>query len=86
MLVPGANMTSTAKRLEKNGYILRKSDKNDERVTLLEITPKGKKTLDAIEKEQDLLLKNILQDFSQREKEDLLAKVKKLIKNIRQTA
>ena len=84
MLVPGANMTSTAKRLEKNGYILRKSDKNDERVTLLEITPKGKKTLDAIEKEQDLLLKNILQDFSKREKEDLLAKVKKLIKNIRQ--
>src|SRR4030042_2366305 len=86
MLVPGANMTSTAKRLEKNGYILRKSDKDDERVTLLEITSKGKKTLEAIEKEQDRLLKLILQDFSQKEKEDLLAMVKKLIKNIRLAA
>ena len=32
MLVAGANMTGLAKRLEKNGFIRRKSDSNDERV------------------------------------------------------
>lgn len=85
MLVPGANMTSTAKRLEKNGFLVRKSDKNDERVTLLEITPKGKKSLVQIEKEQGRLWQLILQDFSQQESEDLLAKLKKIIKNSRET-
>ena len=38
MLVPGANMTGLAKRLEKNGFIVRKSDPNDERVTVLVVS------------------------------------------------
>ncbi|UCG67758.1 MAG: winged helix DNA-binding protein, partial [Deltaproteobacteria bacterium] len=45
MLVPGANMTGIGKRLERNGFLIRKSDPNDERVTIFEITPKGRKTL-----------------------------------------
>ncbi len=81
MLVPGANMTGLAKRLEKNGFILRKSDATDERVTLLEITPKGKATLKKIEKERDQCLKIMLKGFSQEEKQDLLDKVRRLIKN-----
>jgi DNA-binding MarR family transcriptional regulator len=44
MLVPEANMTGLAKRLERDGFLIRKSDSNDERVTILEITPKGKRT------------------------------------------
>ena len=86
MLVPGANMTGIAKRLEKNGFILRKSDSKDERVTILEITYKGKATLKKIEKERDLCLKKMLKGFSQEEKQDLLSKVKRLIKNIREIA
>lgn len=86
MLVPGANMTGLAKRLEKNGFIVRKSDSKDERVTLLEITPKGKATLKKIEKERDQCLKIMLKGFSQEEKQDLLDKVRRLIKNSRQTA
>jgi MarR family 2-MHQ and catechol resistance regulon transcriptional repressor len=39
--------------MEKAGFILRKSDPKDERVTILAITPKGKKTLSYIEKEKD---------------------------------
>jgi MarR family 2-MHQ and catechol resistance regulon transcriptional repressor len=53
MLVPGANITGLAKRLQKDGFIVKKSDERDERVTILEITPKGKRTLKYIEKEKD---------------------------------
>lgn len=81
MLVPGANMTGIAKRLEKNGFILKKSDIKDERVTLLEITAKGKETLKKIEKERDQCLKMMLKGFSHEEKQDLLTKVRRLIKN-----
>ena len=42
MLVPGANMTGIAKRMEKQGFIRRNSDLRDERVTMLEITLKGR--------------------------------------------
>jgi DNA-binding MarR family transcriptional regulator len=86
MLVPGANMTGLAKRLEKNGFILRKSDAKDERVTLLEITPKGKVSLKKIEKERDQCLKIMLKGFSPEEKQDLLKKVRSLIKNSQQFA
>jgi MarR family 2-MHQ and catechol resistance regulon transcriptional repressor len=53
MLVPGANITGIAKRLVKVGFIVKKSDSANERVTILEITPKGKRTLKNIENEKD---------------------------------
>lgn len=81
MLVPGANMTGIAKRLEKGGFIIRKTDPQDERVTLLQITPKGKKTLKRIEREKDKWLEIILRGFSNEEKTQLLGMVKRLIKN-----
>ena len=84
MLVPGANMTGVAKRLEKNGFIERKSDPADERVTLLKITAKGKATLTKIVKERDEHMHAMLQGFSDEEKERLLTKIKQLIKNSRQ--
>jgi DNA-binding MarR family transcriptional regulator len=86
MLVPGANMTGVAKRLEKNGFIDRKSDPTDERVTMLKITEKGKKTLAKIEKERDEHMHAMLIGFSAKEKQELLEKVKRLIKNSRQLA
>jgi DNA-binding MarR family transcriptional regulator len=84
MLVPGANMTGLAKRLERSGFILRKSDAKDERVTLLEITSTGKETLKKIEKERDQGLKKMLSGFSKEEKPVLVEQVKRLIRNSRQ--
>jgi DNA-binding MarR family transcriptional regulator len=79
MIVPGANMTGLAKRLEKGGFIKRKSDPHDERATVLEITPKGKKTLAAIETDRDRCLETMLKGFSPAEKDDLLMKLRKLL-------
>ena len=83
MLVSGANMTGLAKRLEKNGFILRKSDPNDERVTLLQIAAKGKSVLTDIEASRDQLLENIVQGFSAEEKKTVYSMVRRLLRNTR---
>ena len=81
MLVPGANITGLAKRLEKDGFIIKKSDPEDDRVTLLAITPKGKKTLKNIENEKDQSLGLMMKNLSNKEKVELLDKVKLILKN-----
>lgn len=81
MLVPGANMTGIAKRLEKNGFIVRKPDPTDERATLLQITRKGKTTLANIEQERDELSHTMLLGFADDKKRELLEQVKLLINN-----
>ncbi|WP_300463265.1 MarR family transcriptional regulator [Desulfobacula sp.] len=81
MLSPGANMTGIAKRLEKNGFILRKGDPLDERVTLLEITPKGRKILLKIEHQKDENLAIIMNGISSEEKKMLSRYTRQLMKN-----
>ncbi len=84
MLVPYANMTGIVKRLEREGFLLRKSDPRDERVTVLEITSKGRKSLKEIERDKDTVAESILRGFGEREKLELLEKAKRLIKVINQ--
>jgi len=83
MLVSGANMTGLAKRLEKNGFIQRNSDPRDERVTLLQITDKGKSVLKEIETTHDDLLENMLQGFSEEDRKTVYNLVRRLLRNIR---
>jgi DNA-binding MarR family transcriptional regulator len=79
MLVPGANMTGLAKRLEQKGFITRQPDPDDERVTLLTITEKGRLTLSQIKKEKDFAITAILRNFDSAEKTGLLEKIKQII-------
>jgi DNA-binding MarR family transcriptional regulator len=83
MLVPGANMTGIAKRLDRDGFLIRKPDPRDERVTILEITLRGKRTLKNIKKEKDRSIENFLNGFSHKDKTYLLDRVKHLIKKNR---
>ncbi len=83
MLVPGANMTGIAKRLDRDGFLIRKPDPRDERVTILEITLRGKRTLKNIKKEKDQSIENLLNGFSHKDKTYLLDRVKQLIKKNR---
>ena len=83
MLVPGANMTGIAKRLERDGFLIRKPDPRDERVTILQITPKGRRTLKKIKEEKDQSIEKLLNGFSQEDKKQLLDRVKQLIKKNR---
>ena len=81
MLVPGANITGLAKRLEKDGFVIKKSDPDDERVTILEITPKGKRALKHIENKKDEWLERMLKTLSQNQKLELLDKIRRILKN-----
>ncbi len=81
MIVPGANITGIAKRLEKDGFIIKKSDSADERVTILEITPKGKRTLKHIENEKDEWLELMLKDLTQKQKLEFLDQIRCILKN-----
>jgi DNA-binding MarR family transcriptional regulator len=83
MLVPGANMTGIAKRLERDGFLLRKRDPRDERITLLQITSKGKRTLKNIKEEKDQSIENLLSGFSDKDKVHLLHRIKQLIRKNR---
>ncbi len=76
MLVTGANMTGLAKRLERDGYLLRKSHPRDERVTLLEISPKGRQALLNIEREKEDNLHFYLGAFDEGQKLALLEQLK----------
>ena len=84
MLTPGANMTGLAKRLEKNGFIHRKPDPADERVTLLSITQKGRDTLKEIEEEKDQAIDRILEGITDASKMEYLKVTKQIIKSTTQ--
>ena len=80
MLVSSPNMTGIAKRLEKSGLIIRKSDMNDERVTLLEITPKGRKVLENIKAAHYGNINSYLKSFSDSGKTRLLEDLKRIFR------
>ncbi len=80
MLVSGANMTGVAKRLEKSGFLIRRGDANDERITLLEITPKGRQSLRNICEEKDENLEKYMSNFSADEKEGMLSRLKQILR------
>ncbi|MBU4606725.1 MAG: MarR family transcriptional regulator, partial [Proteobacteria bacterium] len=57
---------------------LRKRYTQDERVTLLEITPKGKKALENIQPEKEKHIDKFVGDLSEEDKTNLLAMLKQI--------
>jgi DNA-binding MarR family transcriptional regulator len=78
MLVTGANMTGLAKRLERDGFLIRKRHPSDERITLLEISPKGKQTLQNIEQEKEAHTRNFVGDLTEEKKTEILDILKQI--------
>lgn len=79
MLVSSPNMTGIAKRLEKNGFIIRgKNDSKDERITVLEITTKGKRVLKDIRAAHEDNILTYLKSFSEEEKQIFLDNLKRV--------
>lgn len=79
MLVTGGNMTGLSKRLERDGYLIRKSHPSDERVTLLEISPKGRQALLNIEREKEENLQKYLGGLDEPGKLALLEQLRKMV-------
>ena len=79
MLVTGANITPIAKRLEKNGFLIKRSAPNDDRLTILEITPKGRQAIKNIENEKNALVNKYLNGCPNTLKKDLLANLRNIL-------
>ncbi|MEW6529284.1 MAG: MarR family transcriptional regulator [Thermodesulfobacteriota bacterium] len=86
MLVTGANVTGLAKRMEKAGLIERKNDEKDERLTMLQITPVGRKSLDAIREIQEQHISEYMQTCSKEQQEELLSVLKRILRKGKQLA
>jgi DNA-binding MarR family transcriptional regulator len=80
MLVAASNLSGLVKRLEKNGFIIRKAHPNDERVTIVEITEKGRQTLLELDEDKDRDLEKILAPMSEEDKLFILKKIKQTLK------
>jgi len=80
MLVTGANMTGISKRMERDGFLLRKRHPTDERVTLLEITPKGRQALQNIMPEKENFIAALVGDLPEAEKDKILEVLRQLIR------
>jgi len=76
MLVSGANTTPIAKRLEKNGFLIKRNDPNDDRLIILEITPKGRQTIKNIENEKNALVNKYLAGYPDTLKKEFLANLR----------
>lgn len=81
MLVPNANITGVAKRLAQDAFIVKKSDPTDDRVTILEITQKGKAALQTIENEKNSSLRKMLTGLSEKEKAEFLKMANLILRN-----
>jgi DNA-binding MarR family transcriptional regulator len=79
MLVSSANMTGIAKRLEKNGFIIRTSDPDDDRLKRLQITPEGKQVLKDISARKERSLKRYLKKYTDEQKSSLLKILREIL-------
>jgi len=83
MLVSSANMTGIAKRLEKNGFIVRTSDPKDDRVKRLKITPLGTHVLKAIADHKERNVKRYLMRYPDEQKAALLETLGEILRQRR---
>jgi len=83
MLVSGANTTPIAKRLEKSGFLIKRSDPKDDRLTILEITPKGRQTIANIETEKNELLSRYLPGYTDERKTEILSSVRDILYRVK---
>jgi DNA-binding MarR family transcriptional regulator len=80
MLVSSANMTGIAKRLEKNGFIVRTNDPHDDRSKRLQITPEGTKVLRAISDHKDRNMRRYFMKYPDEQKSALLETLQKILR------
>ncbi len=83
MLVSGANVTGIAKRLEKGGFIVRGHDPQDERLTVAEITPLGRQTLQQMIRAKDENHARFLAGLPEEQKLVILSSLKNIFRRVR---
>lgn len=70
------------KNLEKMGYVKRKTDENDKRVSILSLTKEGRDVIGKVIPENETMIYDYMKDLSEEETKTLLGLLKKLGENI----
>lgn len=70
------------KNLEKMGYVKRKTDENDKRISILSLTDEGRAVIEKIIPENETMIYDYMKDLSEEETSTLLSLLKKLGANI----
>lgn len=83
MLVTPPNMTGISKRMEQAGLIERKNDARDERLIMLQVTPRGRETLDAIREVQEQHCSAYLEICSLKQKEEVFSVLKHIVQDVK---
>ncbi|MFL0250571.1 MarR family winged helix-turn-helix transcriptional regulator [Clostridium neuense] len=73
-----SSMTEMLSKLENNGFIFRKQDQKDQRVSHIHLTDEGKKIVEHIEKTKDEFEEKFFSALTEEEKEQFFVLIKKL--------
>lgn len=84
MLVTPSSVSGIAKRMEKAHLLERKNDAQDERLTILQVTSRGRETFGAIREAQEQHTGAYLETYPLRRKEEVLSVLKHIVKRGKQ--
>jgi MarR family 2-MHQ and catechol resistance regulon transcriptional repressor len=77
-------MTQAAQKLEREGWIIRRRDENDQRVVWISLTPEGRKHVESVEAMQHERLRQLIRNLDAEDKESLSRVLAKIQHNVSQ--
>jgi MarR family transcriptional regulator, 2-MHQ and catechol-resistance regulon repressor len=78
VLLANASMTSAIDRLDERGLVIRQASRQDRRIRLVDLTPKGRALIEAVFARHEQHLEALMVDLSSTERAELHAGLKKL--------
>jgi len=82
MGVTGGALTSLVNRLIRNGYLRRKSPRGDRRFSLVSLSPKGRKRLEALNEKMKTLYSDALDILPDAERSAFLQSFDRVVSNL----
>jgi DNA-binding MarR family transcriptional regulator len=79
-----ATVTNALKRMERAGFVERRADPQDQRVSRVYLTDAGHKIQDAVERVWAELEANAFEGFSEEERETLQGLLERVLENLRE--
>lgn len=84
MIIKPATMSAMVKRMEKAGYVVRKRDAEDERVSNVYLTDAGRAISMELAGQQDYMEEMVFKGFSAKEKESMRHYLERVLGNIKE--
>lgn len=77
MSVAGGNISAMCKRLEKEGFVRRSRDQEDERIVNVALTAKGQEAMEQIQRDLQSLYAELFDQENQEDLQNMIAGLKK---------